>query len=108
VSSTQDAPDLRKLSSGNTLSGDPEIRGLVEWIPKAGLMAEDGGVGDVFWKPVYPNGAEFKSPVDDPLYSAHQKVQGIRLNITRYLPDYPAKAVGCLQQVKCPLSTPEN
>jgi hypothetical protein len=74
------------------------MRGGLEWYPKDGLEVQNG-TGDIFWKPVMPNAIFYANLVDDPLYSAHRKVQTYQGNATRYLPDYPLKGVGCLQQV---------
>jgi hypothetical protein len=60
------------------------------------------GIGDVFFKVVTPNSIRFMEKVDDPLYSAHKFAgyQSFALkNKTLYAPDYPARAVACLQQV---------
>jgi hypothetical protein len=61
------------------------------------------GTGDMFWKPVMPNGVAFAQPVDDPLYAAHRPTtiydDTMSQNYTRYLPDHPIKGVSCVQQV---------
>jgi hypothetical protein len=46
----------------------------------------------------------YLQPVNDPLFTAHTPRQGhTRPNATVYHHDYPARAVGCLQQVQLQL-----
>jgi hypothetical protein len=79
---------------------------LPSWFPKNEffpLNSVDGPDGDIFWKPFMSNALTTMSPIDDPLYSAHKKVQlydkAIKKNQTAYRSDYPIRGVGCVQHV---------
>jgi len=41
----------------------------------------------------------YRNPVEDPLFSAHQVLQDPDENMTWYTQDWPARALGCTEQV---------
>lgn len=58
------------------------------------LTRQDGDVSIV----LVINGATYLGPVDDPLLSVHE-AKDVRWGFLGYMPDYPAKALGCVAQV---------
>lgn len=77
-----------------------------------GLKRTDADIGLIF---LSANAIMYTGEVNDPLYSAHRPLAGLRLavvaneTVTRYLRDEPAAVLGCvLQYQACNSKSPQN
>jgi hypothetical protein len=62
-----------------------------------GLKRREGGLALIF---VQASGIVFDTPVDDPVFAAHQPF--VQYNLTKYRADQTAGIIGCLEQVRFP------
>ena len=83
------ADESRAISSVASL---PEV---TLWRPIPEMTREDADVSLIF---VIGNSISYLNPVDDPLFAAHRR--SLSDDQTIYLPDYPAGALGCTEQVR--------
>ncbi|KAH7076744.1 hypothetical protein BKA63DRAFT_288712 [Paraphoma chrysanthemicola] len=96
MAETNGYPEVRQ---GETYYSKSEAPIPQAWLPRED-MGVDNEIGDWIIKPVVPNGISYRNPVNDPLYSAHQKMEisGRNKTYIRYKPDHPLNGVVCLQQ----------
>ncbi|KAF2189270.1 hypothetical protein K469DRAFT_659388 [Zopfia rhizophila CBS 207.26] len=66
---------------------------------------------DVALTTIHHNNIIYSNPVDDPVFAAHKPfkyVTGTGRNITMYMPDSPARTIGCTEQASRKYSRLEN